>query len=316
MHSERQISLEQLLRKAGNLAISLAETSTLCSRLARLNQDLSPAEQTELEQIAGAPLSDVIHSLGRVADDDVLAALPAGDRAAERALVESAVQPLAANPELRARLLEIRRAHDIIYDEVNFDELLEARGVDVAEHAREVVTSFRAYLREHQDEITAIDVAYRHGDGSRSAYVKLKELATRIARPPYQWAPDLLWHAYERLEITAKRPGLRYGPVDLIGLIRFELGLDQEPRPQRSVVEERYGSWLARQKQAGVSFSSDQMWWLDRIKDIVITSASFTTDDLDSVPFTERGGTDGFLHAFGDGRAPEILTDLNGTLTA
>ena len=170
-------------------------------------------------------------------------------------------------------------------------------------------------MREHQDEITAIDAAYRHGDGSRTIYAKLKELATRIARPPHQWTPDLLWHAYERLEIAAKHPGLHYGPVDLIGLIRFELGLDQEPRPHRSVVEERYSAWLARQEQAGASFSSDQMWWLDRIKDIVITSASFTTDDLDGVPFTERGGTDGFLHAFGDDRSQQLLTDLNRTLT-
>ena len=76
LHSERQISLEQLLSKAGNLTISLAETSTLCSRLARLNHDLTPAERAELEQIAGAPLTDVVRSLGRVADDDELAALP------------------------------------------------------------------------------------------------------------------------------------------------------------------------------------------------------------------------------------------------
>ena len=58
------------------------------------------------------------------------------------------------------------------------------------------------------------------------------------------------------------------------------------------------------------------MWWLDRIKDIVIASASFTTDDLDGVPFTERGGTDGFLLTFGDDRSQQLLTDLNRTLTA
>jgi type I restriction enzyme, R subunit len=57
------------------------------------------------------------------------------------------------------------------------------------------------------------------------------------------------------------------------------------------------------------------MWWLDRIKDIVITSASFTTDDLDGVPFTERGGTDGFLQTFGVDRSQQLLTDLNRTLT-
>jgi type I restriction enzyme R subunit len=315
-HSTRQVSLEKLLNKAGSLTISLEETSTLCSRLARLNQDLSPAERAELDQVAGIPLADVIRSLGRAADDDELAALPPGDRDAERALVTAAVRPLAEKPGLRARLLEIRRAHDITYDEANPDELLEARGVDVTERAREVVTSWQAYLREHRDEISAIEAAYLHGDGSRAIYARLKELASRIARPPHQWTPDQLWHAYERLEIAARRPGVHYGPVDLIGLIRFELGLDTEPRPQRSVVEERYAAWLARQEQAGARLRPDQLWWLERIKDIVISSASFTTDDLDGVPFTERGGTDGFLHTFGDTRAQQILTDLNRTLTA
>jgi type I restriction enzyme R subunit len=127
---------------------------------------------------------------------------------------------------------------------------------------------------------------------------------------------DHLWHAYERLEIAAEQPGAHYGPVDLIGLIRFELGVDAKPRPQRAVVEERYTAWLARQEQAGARFTAEQLWWLERIKDIVISSASFTNDDLDGVPFTERGGTDGFLRTFGDDRAQQILTDLNRTLTA
>jgi type I restriction enzyme R subunit len=185
-HSERQVSLQQLLNKAGNLTISLTETSTLCSRLARLNLDIAPAERAELEQVAGMPLTDVIHSLSRAADDDALAAIPPGDRAAERALVEEAVRPLAANPPLRARLLEIRRAHDITYDEGNLDDLLEARGIEVTERALQVVTSWRTYLKEHRDEISAIETAYRHGDGSRAVYAKLKELASRIARPPHQ----------------------------------------------------------------------------------------------------------------------------------
>ena len=45
-------------------------------------------------------------------------------------LVVQAVRPLAENPELRRRLLEIRRAHDIYWDEVNRDKLLEAAAQD------------------------------------------------------------------------------------------------------------------------------------------------------------------------------------------
>lgn len=315
-HTERQISLKKLLDKAGTLTISLSETSTLASRLAKLDQVITPDERAELERVAGMPLRDVVGSLARAADPDELAAIPPGDGDAERGLVEKAVRPLAANPGLRARLLEIRRAHDITYDEGNIDDLIEARGVDVTERARQIVTSWREYLEKNRDEVSAIEAAYRHGDGSRTVYTRLKELASRIARPPHQWTPDGLWHAYERLGTAAARPGAHYGVIDLIGLIRYELRVDDEPRPHRSVVEERFAAWMARQRQAGANFTADQVWWLERIRDIVISSASFTHDDLDGVPFTERGGTDGFLRVFGDDRAEQILTELNRSLTA
>jgi type I restriction enzyme R subunit len=233
-----------------------------------------------------------------------------------RQLVEEAVQPVAANPELRARLLEIRRAHDITYDEVNRDELLSAAGVDPRIRAQQVVTDWRAYLAEHRDEITAIELGFRHDRSGRAVYAQLKELAARLRRPPQTWTPDKLWQAYERLELAAKRPGVTYGAVDLIGLIRYELGTDAEPRPHRSLVEERFAGWLLKQQQSGVRFSGDQVWWLERIRDVVITSASFDHTDLDHVPFTERGGTDGFLRAFGDDRAEAILTDLTQDLAA
>ncbi|WP_422733017.1 DEAD/DEAH box helicase family protein [Micromonospora sp. WMMD558] len=314
-HSEKQISLEQLLRKAGTLTLSPEETGTLASRLAKLNLQITPDERAELEQLAGQPLTAVVTSLRRATDPDELERAESRGRQGVRELVEEAVRPLAANPELRNRLLEIRRAHDIVYDEINPDELIEAQGVDPKKRAQETVTSWRNFIEEHRDEITAIEIAYRHG-GGRGVYRQLKELAARIGRPPHAWTPERLWREYERLELTARRPGLSYGPVDLIGLIRYELGLDVEPRPHRSAVEERFAAWLLKQEQAGVTFTVDQTWWLERIRDVVATSAAFEHTDLDQVPFTERGGTDGFLHTFGDDHAEAILTDLHRDLTA
>jgi type I restriction enzyme R subunit len=315
-HSEKQISLERLLRKAGTLTISPDEASTLAGRLARLNKQITPDERAELEQLAGQSLTDVIASVSSCADPDALEKALEQGRQGVRDLVERAVQPLAANPELRARLLEIRRSHDIVYDEVNIDNLLDASGVDPKVRAQEVVTSWKTYLEEHRDEITAIELAYRHGEGRRAVYDRLKELAARIARPPLVWTPDTLWRAYERLDLASGEPGAAHGAVDLIGLIRYELGLESEPRPHRSVVEERYAAWLVRQQQAGVTFTEDQRWWLDRIRDVVISSAGFEPTDLDDVPFTERGGVDGFLRTFGNTRAEALLNDLNKGLTA
>ncbi|MEO3793809.1 DEAD/DEAH box helicase family protein [Nonomuraea sp. B10E15] len=314
--TEKQVSLSRLLRKAGTLALSLEEASTLASRIARLNKQITPEERTELEELAGQPLTEVVRSLSRCNDPDTLDAARQTGKGWEHRLIEQAAEPL-ASPEFRQRLLDIRRAHDIVYDEVNSDALIEARGVDRSQIAERVVTSWAAYVQEHRDQLTALEVAYRTGQSGREVYRQLKDLSSRLARPPYQWTPDRLWEAYELLGKTAARPGVKYGAADLIQLIRYELGMvDGEPRPHRSIIEERFANWIARQKQAGVSFTPDQVWWLERVRDVVATSAVFDHNDLDEVPFTERGGTDGFLRAFGDDQAETILTELNRDLTA
>ncbi|MDA0632532.1 DEAD/DEAH box helicase family protein [Nonomuraea sp. MCN248] len=314
--TEKQISLAKLLKKAGTLGLSLDEASTLASRISRLNKQITPEERAELEQLAGRPLTEVVRSLSRCNDPDVIEEARRSGPGWEHRLIEEAARPL-ADPEFRQRLLDIRRAHDIVYDEVNADSLLEAGGVERSKIAERVVTSWAAYVKEHRDELTALEVAYRTGQSGREVYRQLKELSSRLARPPYQWTPDRLWEAYEVLGKTAARPGVRYGAADLIQLIRYELGLAEgEPRPHRSVVEERFAAWIARQEQAGVRFTGEQVWWLERIRDVVATSATFDHNDLDEVPFTERGGTDGFLRVFGDDQAETILTDLNRDLTA
>ncbi len=315
-HTERQISLEALLRKAGSLEITAAETATLASRLARLNQQLTAEERTELEALAQTPLTSVIGSLIQAADPDRLADAEAAGPAAIRELVKAAVRPLAADPALRARMLEIRRAHEITIDEVNADVLLSAGGVDRTELARDQVTSWRAFLREHHDEIALIEASYEHGGGPRPVYAQVIELAARIARPPYLWSPTTLWRPYRVLGLAPEEPEVNYGPLDLIGLIRYELGVDVQPRPHRTVVEERFTAWLAAQRHVGVTFTRDQTWWLEKIKEIVVSAAGFADGDLDEWPFTQRGGTDGFLAAFGNDRASTVLGTLRAGLTA
>ncbi len=317
LHSEKQISLEALLNKAGNLTISPEEASTLAGRLSRLSKQISPDERTELEGLAGRPLHEVIASVSSCADPDALQqAYASGGKNAVHDLVVQAVRPLAENVELRRRLLEIRRAHDIYWDEVNPNTLREAAGQDPTARANEVVTSWRAYLQEHREEITVIEAAYRSGQPGRVAYTKLKELANRIARPPHEWTPEQLWRAYERLNLAAAQPGITHGLIDLVGLIRFELGLDTEPKAHRSVIEERYAAWLVKQEHAGVQFTADQRWWLDHIRDVVITHAAIDHTELDKAPFTDRGGIDGFITAFRDADAEVLLADLNRNLTA
>src|SRR5450756_246354 len=64
------MSLAQLLAKAAALTISEDETTTLASRLARLDQQLTDAERAELEGVAGQPLHAIVGGLVQAADAD------------------------------------------------------------------------------------------------------------------------------------------------------------------------------------------------------------------------------------------------------
>jgi type I restriction enzyme, R subunit len=315
------VALSTLLQKAAALTITPDEVATLASRLARLDQQLTDDERGELAGLAGQSLRSLTRALVEAVDPDRQAAalgdVPAGTPEADAVLaqlVETAVEPLAANPPLRERILEIRRLHDLVIDDVTPDRLLRAEGVVDPDRARSVVESWAQYARDHRDEVTAWDVAYRSGDPA-AAYRALRELAERIRRPPHAWTVDLLWTAYEQVEVGRVRHADRHTVTDLIRLIRFTLGLEEELVPYADVVRERYAAWLLAQSNLGVVFTDEQRWWLDRIADTIAESAGVTADDLDTAPFTERGGVDGAIRDLGP-RVVEILESMNAELTA
>ena len=312
----QRVSLEKLLNKAGRLTLTAEEASTLASRLARLHQDIDGAEREELTTLAGRPLPEITRGLVDAVDPDAQAR--AGDRggpAAQQALVDAAVAPLASNPELRRRILEIRRARDIVYDIQNVDTML---GIDLQrfddDNPKHTVTSWRQWLAEHRDEVDALRVAFNAPGGAATAYDQLADLATRIARPPHRWTTERLWTAYAAL--GEARDADRHGVPELLAILRYELGMDTTLTPYASRVEANLAAWMTRQEQQGVQFTADQQWWLGRIAEVVASDLACPAEVLDEMPFIQRGGASGFVAAFGDDRAATVLNELNTELPA
>jgi len=314
----KSVSLAKLLEKSANLTITEDETATLASRLAALEAQIPPDERDELDQVAGGSVRDVVRNLVDAVDPDTQAkALAHADdpEAARQQLIIDAVRPLAENPDLRSRILELRRAHDRIVDEVSADVLLDAHGVVDTSKAASVVESWQAYLEEHRSEITAIQLLTEARE-RRVSFDDVKELADRIARPPYNWTPDVIWNAYEAIEGAGqKRPAVHRTLTDLVSLIRFTLGEDDELVPYAARVRERYAGWLLQQEQTGVVFGDPQRWWLDRIVQVIGTSAGIDAADLDNPPFIENGGVDGAIRDLGE-RTAALIGELNRELTA
>ena len=104
------------------------------------------------------------------------------------------------------------------------------------------------------------------------------------------------------VEQVAQQPSepTRHTLTDLVSLLRYHRRRRRRAGPYADRVQERYAAWLAQQEQAGATFTQIERWWLDRMVDVIASSAGITADDLDEAPFTERGGVDGALRDLGD----------------
>ncbi|MFI1831120.1 DEAD/DEAH box helicase family protein [Streptomyces sp. NPDC020412] len=332
-HSEKDLNLERLLRLIARGTAEDEHVSTLAARLAKLDLQMTKEERAEIEGLTGGvPLKTIVHNMVEsVAIDEQAKTREAAERLgldpdrAIRDVVERALLPLESNPALRGRLLEMRRAKDILYDENSRDALVSAGAVPEDEStARDTVRDWKAYVEEHRDEIEALSLAFAMGSDvqPREALKWLNDLARAVARPPRAWTPDRVWHAYEQVgEAVSEDRSATRTAADLLTLLRYELagGADsgaKPPRPHGEVVRALYAAWLTRQEQAGAAFTERERWWLDRIVHIMVDRVRFDTADLDYAPFTQRNGTDGFLAVFGDTRAEEILDELDRELGA
>jgi len=342
------VSLNKLLDHVGQGGTHPDALSTLSSRLARLDRQLSTEQKEELRDIAGGKrLSDLAGKLAEAVDPDAHIArarkehnlsakqdpTPAQVEAAARKMRKEAVRPFLA-VALRKRLLEIRRSLDQIIDELSDDRILRS-DYDAAsrERARTMVKSFETWLREHRDEIDALQVFYgiRHG---RITFADIKALAAEIRKPPLNLTVDSLWHAYARLEKSAAAATGERQLTDLAALIRHairhpaplprkadedEAGYDMAPDrlvPFADRIEERYLHWLAAQESAGAEFTDEQRRWLDQFARVIASSLQFEDDLFDLDPWLSAQGGLGKAHELFGERLRPLINELNDTLAA
>ncbi|MFG2719851.1 DEAD/DEAH box helicase family protein [Streptomyces sp. NPDC048416] len=99
------------------------------------------------------------------------------------------------------------------------------------------------------------------------------------------------------------------------------LDLYDRPAPLRVTASGRRGRTaetvrrrLAAFTQRTGPFTEAQLWWIENIADATAAEGRFDPVYLDGVPFSARGGTDGFLDAFGPDAAIDLLDELRREL--
>ena len=327
MDRNPNLGLDRLLQ---NLALGSRDrnlVSSVASRLARLNLRLSKQDRDELEAVARVSIKELADTIVDALDPDKQyevarqetgmdrPSLEACDAVASR-LIDDAVRPLADNPAFREKLVELRRSYDQVIDETSADKLLRADySVDAADRARKTVESFHAYIDEHKDEITALQILYSRPYKQRLTWKEVKELANAIGRTPQRWTPENLWAAYETLDKSKVRGAGPRVLADIVQIVRFVLKQEDQLVSFPERVNERFAGWMLQQKQAGRTFTTEQTQWIERIRDHIAASLAISPDDFQYTPFSQHGGLGKASQIFGDQLGP-LIDELNEVLVA
>ena len=327
LERKRHESFDQLLNRIGLGSTDEATVSSVASRLARLDQRMTAEDRAEVEKVAGTSLSTLAHQLVEALDPDrhiTAAAEAAGTddptdeqvAAARAQLVREALQPLAGNPQLREKLIEVRRSYEQMIDSASADKIITGEfSIDAADRARRQVESFRKFIDENRDQITALQVLYDQPRRGGLTYEDIKELANAIARPPHRWSTENLWAAYETLDAGKVRGSGHRVNTDLVSLVRYTLGLTDELVAYPELVNERFETWLQQQRNTGRELSDDQIAYLSLIRDHLAASLTITPPDLQHPPFSTHGGVGRARQLFGAALTP-LLDELTEALVA
>lgn len=303
--------------------------TSLAGRLAALDREITDKDREEIKNTAGnKPLKELINSLLDATDPDrqiekaqeifKTKEPTAGQiKKATEELVKIACTPF-DNPFLRNTLIEIKQRNEQVIDEVSKDNVLVAVWDDKAkEKARMVIGTFKKFIEENRDEITALQFIYGKPYGERHlTYREIKDLAEAIRKPPYSLTTEAVWQAYEQLEQSkVKGAGAQKLLTNIISLIRFTIGQESILEPFSETVNRRFAFWLTQQDKAGRKFTQEQMAWLHMIKEHIITSASIEISDFELTPFQEKGGAVKASKVF-EQQLDILLEELNGVLVA
>ena len=322
LEQKPSVPLEKLME---HIAIGAREPellSSLAGRLIRLEKRIEPDVRSEVEKLSGGKtLSNIARDLLDAIDPDKIESLGGTTSVSSQDLIRTAVAPIASNPDLRKRILDIQRIADQTIDTVSQDKLLFA-GADAktSKAARDTINSFRDYIEQHKAEIEALQILYSRPFKKRLTEESLRELEAKL-KPEFGPQPvPTLWNAFEkggdRSELTRRggsRPTNRSQTrrfTDLVSLVRTAIEPTTPLEPFEEHVRQRFDSWLKEKRAGGITFTGDQMIWLEKMRDYISASGSVDRGHL------EADNVLGPIYkVFGEKLWP-LMEELNLTLAA
>jgi type I restriction enzyme R subunit len=325
------MSLKDLLQNVamGNTQEDIL--STLANRLIRLDKQINEKEKANFaEQANGQTISHVVKELLNAYDPDTLEGLRRkveGERpdaspkeidslltTHHSHLIEQATAVF-NNPELRNFIVDVRKKYDQVIDTINIDTITNIGWVkDQQAAAALTISNFTAWIENHKDEITALQIFYGQPFRRRSlTYKMIKDLYEKITTEQPLLAPAHVWRAYRQLGQASGSP--KNELIALVSLIRRVSNIDARLTGYDKTVDRNFQDWVFKKQAGTLKFTEEQMQWLRMIKDYVANSFHVDKEDFELDPFNKNGGLGKMWQLFGD-KTDEIINELNEVLAA
>ncbi|HZV69322.1 MAG TPA: type I restriction-modification enzyme R subunit C-terminal domain-containing protein [Saprospiraceae bacterium] len=325
------ISLKDLLQNVAMGNTQEEILSSLANRLIRLDRQINEKERMGFaEKAGGFMINHVVKNLLVAYDPDMienverkvknekqgesLQSIELAIQKEKQKLIEQAVDVF-NNPELRDYIVDVRRKYDQIIDAVNPDHITNIGWVkDQKSNARNTIDDFEAWIREHKDEITALQIFYDQPYRRRElTYTMIRDLYEKIKMEEPRLAPMNVWRAYEQLDQA--NGSAKNELIALVSLIRKVSGIDQSLVSYDKTVDKNFQDWVFRRQAGPVKFTAEQMEWLRMIKDYIASSFHLDKDDFELDPFNKNGGLGRMWQLFGE-ETDNIVNELNEVLAA
>ena len=323
------VSMKDLMM---GVAMGIKDEDTLTSlanRIIRMNSHLTPKERADFTAADGTSPGGLAQRLLDAFDEDVVMATanvvlaedaePTEDErkrmdAAQAELINAAIDPFCSS-DVRDYIENVRRSHEQIIDSVNLDTVLFAGfDADKQSYADRVIQTFREFIMDNQDEITALRIIYDQRYKDRPMAIKrLKALYQKLTAQGVTM--ERLWDCYAIRKPEQVRRGVTAQFADLVSLVRFEMGYAEKLEPFSAQVNRNFQQWTLRRNAGAVHFTDEQMEWLRLIKDHIAASLSIEQSDLDLSPFDRKGGLGRFYEVFGE-QYEAVLLEMNIELVA
>jgi type I restriction enzyme R subunit len=312
MDQKKSVPLDALLQAVSLGNVEPEVLSSVAVRLARLDAQLTDAERAKVETEAGGlGLKELSRGIVEALD-------PREDRSQQEAeaAMRLAVKPL-SSPALRTLIVTLKQQKELVIDTVTQDRVLEAGFSEAArERAQGIVQSFEAFIAQHRDEITALQILYNRPTKAPLKFEDLKALADTLQAPPHLWTESQLWQAYAALDQSkVKGASRRRILTDLVSLVRYAMHQENELVPYPERVAANFKAWMAQQQVAGKAFTDEQRWWLEKMAEHIASNLGIEAEDFGYAPFDQRGGLGRVHQLFGAGLL-KVIDELIRELVA